>query len=37
MDTSLSRDQFFALGESVRPRMNYLYSVRVQMYQPGAV
>jgi hypothetical protein len=37
MDPPLSRDQYRALREAVRKRMNYLHGVRVRMYRLGAV
>jgi hypothetical protein len=37
MDPALSPDQYRALRESIRKRMNYLHGVRVRMYQLGAV
>lgn len=36
VDPILSADQFRALREAIRSRMNYLHSVRVRMYQLGA-
>jgi hypothetical protein len=36
MDPSLSPDQYRALREAIRGRMNYLHGCRVRMYRLGA-